>query len=567
MKKHKYLIAILLTASFLRLWGLSRIPVSLFGDELDVGYHAYSVLKTGKDYSGNFLPLHFQSLAEWRTPLYLYSVVPTVAVYGISPLGVRLPAAIFGILGVLGIYLLIKELVKDERIALFSALVFAISPWHLQYSRGGFEVTMLLAFFLFGVYLFLKSLKKGKYLWISVSLLVLTPLIYSTAKLFAPILMVTLFVLYKKEIFRIKKKFLIWAVIAGLLLGVPTAYATLFSGGAQRFSYIGIFTDPTVEPEVGVARLRDARMRGEMGEGLQPTLVDRMIHNKFVLWTDAFVDNYIQAFSTDFLFSRGDPIPRHSIKGVGQFYPVELVAFVLGLVLFFSSYKDRKVRLLVGSWLLAAAIPSALTREGGNHATRLILMLPPLAFLISYGVVEGSKLFKKYRLFALGAYLFLFAIYFSFYIHNYRFHYPWDSERWWHAGWQESVEYIKEKEAQYDRAFISMADEPAWIFFAGWYEYPPKLWHKGYPMDVTKVDGFGGVSYIDKFYFGSPNEEVGGIYGLPNYITGKDLYLASHKEVPFNLILQPDKVPDGLELLKSVRFPSGEPAFYLFSKK
>ncbi|KKP32910.1 MAG: hypothetical protein UR20_C0016G0001, partial [Candidatus Woesebacteria bacterium GW2011_GWE2_31_6] len=108
--KNVILIVILLVASFLRLYKISSDPVSLFGDELDVGYHAYSILKTGKDYSGNFMPLHFQSLAEWRTPLYLYSAVPTVAIFGINALGVRLPAAIFGILGILGIYLLIKEL-------------------------------------------------------------------------------------------------------------------------------------------------------------------------------------------------------------------------------------------------------------------------------------------------------------------------------------------------------------------------------------------------------------------------------------------------------------------------
>ncbi len=154
------LIAILLVASFLRLWKLTEVPVSLFGDELDVGYHAYSILKTGKDYSGNLLPLHFQSLAEWRTPLYLYSAVPTVAIYGISPLGVRLPAAFFGILGILGLYLLVKQISKNEKLALASAVFLAISPWHIQYSRAAFEVTMLLAFLLFGLYFFFRSFKR-----------------------------------------------------------------------------------------------------------------------------------------------------------------------------------------------------------------------------------------------------------------------------------------------------------------------------------------------------------------------------------------------------------------------
>jgi 4-amino-4-deoxy-L-arabinose transferase-like glycosyltransferase len=202
MKKTKILlVGILLVASFLRLWKLSEVPVSMFGDELDVGYQAYSIIQTGKDYYGNFMPLQFHSLAEYRTPLYLYSAVPTVALFGISPWGVRLPAAIMGILGVWGIFLLVTELLsyqvtkkgeqrqiadssrglsavrndRSEAIALVAAFVLAISPWHIQYSRAGFEVTELLAFLLFGLYFFLRSFKEPKFLWVSALLLVSTP--------------------------------------------------------------------------------------------------------------------------------------------------------------------------------------------------------------------------------------------------------------------------------------------------------------------------------------------------------------------------------------------------------
>ncbi len=128
IKRNILIILILLLSLILRVWKLDSVPVSLFGDELDVGYHAYSILKTGRDYSGNFMPLHFKSLAEWRTPLYLYSSVPTVAIFGISPWGVRLPAAIFGILGVFAIYLLTKQITNNKIIALLSALFLAISP-------------------------------------------------------------------------------------------------------------------------------------------------------------------------------------------------------------------------------------------------------------------------------------------------------------------------------------------------------------------------------------------------------------------------------------------------------
>lgn len=569
MRTKKILILILLFAAFLRFYKLSEVPVSLFGDELDVGYHAYSILKTGKDYSGNSWPLHFQSLAEWRTPLYLYSAVPTVAIWGISPLGVRVPAAIFGVLSIFGMYLLVRQLSRgDKKLALLSAFLLTISPWHIQYSRAAFEVTLLLVFLIFGIYFFLKSLKTPKYLWASVALLVSSPLVYSTAKLFVPGLLLFLFFSYKRKVLSFPKKELKNAIIAGLVVGLPVVYATLFGGGGQRFSYIGVFTDPTIPSEVSARRLVDARVRKEGQVGQQPSILDRAFHNKLTFWTENIGRNILQSFSTDFLFIKGDLNLRHSIDKVGQFYRVEVFGLVLGLFFFFSSKGfSKKTKRLLGFWLLFGVVPAALTRDGGKHATRLIIILPPLIFFLSYGLMAVYRRLKGLsRFIVLILYGGILLSSFIFYQHEYWVHNPWNSERWWHYGWEEGVGAVKEIDEDFDRVFISMSVEPAWIFFAGHYEYPPDKWHEGFPFEESFVEGFGRMSRIGKFYFGSPNEDGGGIYGLPGYITDKDLYLANASEVGGNLLLHPEKVPVGLRLIKAVAFPSGEPAFYLFSK-
>jgi len=546
------------------------VPVSLFGDELDVGYHAYSILKTGKDYSGNSWPLHFQSLAEWRTPLYLYSAVPTVALFGISPLGVRLPAAIFGILGVFAFYLLINQLTSNKSLALIGSAVLTLSPWHIQYSRAAFEVTMLLAFLLLGLFFFFKFIqphRHGKFLWIPVALLTLTPWIYSTAKLFTPLLLLFLFLVWRKEVLRLPRKDLVKAAVAGLLIGVPIAYSTLFGGGVQRAGYLSVFTDPTRETEIGVARQRDARMRGELGEGLQPTYLDKLTHNKFSFWTQNIVENYFRAFSTDFLFVKGDLNLRHSIDNVGQFYWIEALALLLGTVLFFIKFKNRRVKFFIAFWIIIGVVPSAITRDGGRHATRLILILPPLIFLIAYGLVESQKLLKPVLAkLAIAIYLGIWILEFGFYQHYFWVHNPWDSERWWHSGFAEAFQTIKENEGDYDRIIISMEGEPAWIFFAGWYEYPPDRWHQGFPFEKQLVEGFGEISFIDKFFFGTPQKDVA-VYGLGDVIDDKILYMANAKEVGANLIMEPGRTPAGLTLIKAISYPSGEPVFYLFSGK
>ncbi len=566
-KSKTILIVILLIASFLRLWKLNQVPVSLFGDELDVGYHAYSILKTGQDYSDNTWPIHFQSLAEWRTPLYLYASVPTVAIFGITPFGVRLPAAIFGILGVLVLYLLVKQIFNNEKLALISAGVMTFSPWAIQYSRAGFEVTQLLFFLLLGLWLFFKSLKDQKLLWLSLVCLTLTPWVYSTAKLFTPLLLFFLFCVWGKQILKYSKKYLIFAVCSLILVGAPIAYSTLFGGGAARFSYISIFTDPTTEPEVGSARQLDARVRGELGEGLMPTPIDKLFHNKFTFWGRNVLNNYYQSLSFDFLFNEGDPNPRHSPNGIGEFYKLEIIPLILGIILFFGKSKEKKLKLLIGFWILAGIIPAAITRDGGRHATRLILILPPLVFLVAYGLYFFSELVqKKYRLILNTSYLILFLFSFIFYQHQLFVHNPWTSERWWHGGWQESIQSIKQVENDYDKIVITSADEPPWIFFAAHYMYDPIKWHQGYPFKKLELKGFGEVSFIDKFYFGTPTDNKG-LYDWGQVLDNKTLYLASAKEVRVNLILEPERTPGDLKLLKSIAYPSGEPAFYLFTGK
>lgn len=565
------LFAILIIASVLRFWGLDKVPFSLFGDELDVGYHAYSILKTGRDYSGNFLPLHFQSLAEWRTPLYLYSAVPTVAAFGISPLGVRLPAALFGILGIWLFYLLVKLITGNWKLATLGALLLAISPWHIQYSRAGFEVTLILFLFFAGLIFFFKGLKEGKWLVVSAALLALTPWAYSTAKLFTPLLLTFLFVIWRKELFLLQKKYLIWAAIALFVVGTPIAYSTLIGGGTARFAYISVFTDPTTEPEVGFARLRDALMRGETAKiGLTPEITDRIFHNKFVFWFGNIFKNYLQTFSTSFLFINGDPNARHSIQGMGELYKIELIPLLLGLILFFTRFKDKKIKYLVLFWLLVAPIPSAITRDGGNHATRLIILLPALLFLIAYGLVEGIKIFKAKWRFIIGSiYVSLFVLSFIFYQHKFWVHYPWDSERWWHAGFKDAIRMAAAESDKYERVIISMAGEPALIFFLGWSQYPPDQLHAAYlagTRDLPKenIVGFGEISKLGKYYFGSPGEIS--VYQLGSVLPENSLYVATAKEVNVNLILEPGRKPGDLELVKAVTYPSGEPAFYLFTK-
>src|SRR3989338_3538011 len=97
----KYLLAIICLLFLLtRFYKIGDIPPSVYWDEASIGYNAYSISRDGKDEWGDFLPLHFRAFGEFKLPVYIYSVVPFVKMFGLNEFSVRAPSVLFS-LGVL----------------------------------------------------------------------------------------------------------------------------------------------------------------------------------------------------------------------------------------------------------------------------------------------------------------------------------------------------------------------------------------------------------------------------------------------------------------------------------
>src|SRR3989338_6436258 len=135
MKQYLPILIILALAAFLRLYRLTDFPPGLYSDEASYGYNAYSILTTGRDEWGKFLPLTIQSFGDYKPPMTAYLTIPSIAVFGLNEFAVRFPSALIGILSILLIYLLTKEIFKSRSIALLVAALLAISPWHIHFSR------------------------------------------------------------------------------------------------------------------------------------------------------------------------------------------------------------------------------------------------------------------------------------------------------------------------------------------------------------------------------------------------------------------------------------------------
>jgi hypothetical protein len=96
----------------------------------------------------------------------------------------------------------------------------------------------------------------------------------------------------------------------------------------------------------------------------------------------SFIANYLQYFSPDFLFLRGDPNPRHSSGFGGVLFITALPILVVGLVTCIRRWREPLCRLaLVG--LVVAPIGPAVTT--GISARRDVVFLPFLLLLLTYG--------------------------------------------------------------------------------------------------------------------------------------------------------------------------------------
>ena len=78
----------------LRTAWLGNVPPGLHPDEACEGYDAYSILETGRDHRGNFMPLAMEGFHDYRMPLFQYSLVPLVAAFGLKVWVIRLGAAL-----------------------------------------------------------------------------------------------------------------------------------------------------------------------------------------------------------------------------------------------------------------------------------------------------------------------------------------------------------------------------------------------------------------------------------------------------------------------------------------
>jgi 4-amino-4-deoxy-L-arabinose transferase-like glycosyltransferase len=494
------LVIIVILGFFLRFIDVSNDPPGLYIDEASIGYNAYTILTTGKDEYGIPHPLWFRSFGDYKMPVYIYSVSGAMALFGKTVFAVRIPSIITGTLTIIVLYLFLNELLSMEKdnklqkklkyLPILASFLLAISSWHIQFSRGGFEITMGSFFYLLAGYLYLLYIHKKSHKTITASILlfILSMYTYDTFRVLAPLALI--FIAYNQKIYK-NPKSIPYVILAGILI-LPIFLFTFTSQGSERLGATNAFGELHVQ---GIAM-------------------------QMAIYPLDYFRNYLSFFSLDFLFNYGDGIGRHQIPNFGELYRWQLPFFLSGIYILLRQKKSlikNTVLLLFFTTPLAGAlaVPSP-------HALRSLPLVFPCIIFISVGILFFIEYIRNFKLKILTVVIILLISGYEFflYLHFYYIHYPLVNQLDWGGGYKQVVLKTGEEKNSYKHIIIDdyLTFAPVYFHFydpsikftvvpPGWKE--PKSWNNSKTLFIRPYYGANqGKNLIANIYLNGRNNEI-----------------------------------------------------------
>lgn len=451
----KIIKTILLTLAIMiailtRFYKLGQAPAGLYIDEAGQGYSAYSILKTGKDEFGKAFPIVFRSFTDFKTPVYIYLVVPLIPIFGLTKFTVRFPSFFFSILTIPVLYYLITELTKELKfksaklLGVVACLLLAISPWHILFGRTNFECNVALFFFLTGVLLFYKSLKSPWLLVPTATLFAIAVPSYHAQRIVTPLMLLALAIRHRRTLFsQSHKKFLLTGAVIGLLISLPTLSVLVTPGFLARASGLNIISQTNHKPAGFI-------------ENSGP-----IINSPLFLTTKEFASLYVSYFSPRSMFVLGDYGPRSSFPELATFFVWQAPFYIYGFYLFLKRKGLGELKFFTLAMLFVSPIPAALTRDPYS-TIRSLQMVIPLTIIISLGLLEVYSLLQTHWLrilfwlaFGLTITYSLAKLYSSVIILN-----EYYRASAWNYGWEDATAIIKTLDQKLPIIIDNSRDEP-----------------------------------------------------------------------------------------------------------
>lgn len=484
------LILILCVSFFLRTYKITQVPASLAPDEVALGYNAFSILHSGMDEHGKFLPLSFLSFGDGKLPVYIYLDTIFVAFFGLTELAVKIPSILSGVMGTFLIFLIGNLFFKNKSIGLFAALLYAFSPWSIFFSRMAYEANLATAIFLGATYFFLKYIHKnnGSFLIASSTLFSLTVFTYHSYVLFSPLFITGLVFYYRKNI-KWDKSALYAGVICSLFLIV--AYFSIVQISLLKASNLSMYNSRNIIYN------RVEILRGDKAS--KNETIEKIIHNKYLGVSYQIIQNYLASFSSPFLFDKGGEKLLHNLSFFGNLYTIEALFILTGLAALFWN-KEKCIPFLC-IWGILGPIPSSITEDAPNSA-RLMPIMPLLILISAYGFYSVLKhVIKLKRMGRLVCVLvfFLFLVNVVYFIDIYFIHMNDHRARFFLYGFREAV-FLSQKYPDY-KVVMRGPDNFPYIYFLFYNSFDVKDFINSVRYYPPTREGFLFVKSFDRYEF------------------------------------------------------------------
>jgi 4-amino-4-deoxy-L-arabinose transferase-like glycosyltransferase len=147
-------IGLIALAAFFRLYRLDAVPPEMNSDHVEKLYDVYDVLNGAS-------PIYFERNTG-REPMQFYLAVVIIKLFntGLTHYSLKLTNVIMGVLSVLGVYLLGREL-GGKRLGLIAGFFAAVSIWPVATSRIGLRYPFAPAFTSLALWSLWRALRRG----------------------------------------------------------------------------------------------------------------------------------------------------------------------------------------------------------------------------------------------------------------------------------------------------------------------------------------------------------------------------------------------------------------------
>lgn len=179
-----WLLPILLVGFILRFWNLTA--VALWHDE------AFSTLMVEYPITEMFSRLAL----DVHPPFYYLAYYGWQEIFSNSVFYLRLFSLVFGLVALIGIYMLVEKTFKDKWLAIGASLIAAVNPFLVLYSQEGRMYTLGLALTVFASYFLIRAVREKKVFFWFLFIVLASAASYTHYYLFFSIFALFIFLVY-----------------------------------------------------------------------------------------------------------------------------------------------------------------------------------------------------------------------------------------------------------------------------------------------------------------------------------------------------------------------------------